>query len=107
LTLAQIKELSNYDINLKIAESSREYSEGYFEKNPKNAPNFIGDWNLLMPLAITHGISFYQSTMLGTATGNMYTADLHKTIEIMTCDNPQRAIAECLLLVLNQTNTGV
>ena len=100
--MKQTKELSDHALNLKIAESSGDYSEGYFDKNPQNVPDFTGDWNLLMPLVTTHGIGFFQSTSRGTATGNMYAVDLHKTIEIMTCNNPQRALAECLLLTLNK-----
>jgi hypothetical protein len=96
----EISELTDQEINLNIAESSGEYSEGYFDKNPKNVPDFIGDWNLLMPLAINHGINFFQSTMLGIRTGNMYASDIHQTFEVMKCENPQRALAECLLSVL-------
>jgi len=98
-------ELTDYELNLHIAESSGEYSEGYFDKNPKNVPDFIGDWNLLMPLVVNHGINFYQSSMLGIRTGNMYAYDLLQEIETMYCQNPQRALAECLLLVLNKDST--
>jgi hypothetical protein len=96
------KELTNKEINLKIAELSGEYSEGYFDKNPQNVPDFMSDWNLLMPLAINHGINFYQSTMLGIRTGNMYAFDTKKNFEVMRCNDPSRAIAECLVLVLKK-----
>lgn len=95
-------ELTDQELNLCIAESSGEYSDGYFDNNPKNVPDFIGDWNLLIPLAINNGINFFQSTMLGIRTGNMYAIDIHQEFEVMKCENPQRAIAECLLLVLQK-----
>ncbi len=98
-------ELTDQELNLCIAESSGEYSEGYFDKNPKNVPDFLRDWNLLMPLAINHGINFSQSTMLGVRTGNMYATDINQTFEVMSCENPQRALAECLLLVLQKEST--
>jgi hypothetical protein len=96
------RELTDQELNLCIAESSGEYSDGYFDKNPKNVPDFIGDWNLLMPLAIVLGVNFFQSTMFGIRTGNMYASDIHQEFEVMKCENPQRAIAECLLLVLQK-----
>jgi hypothetical protein len=98
-------ELTNQELNLCIAESSGEYSEGYFDKNPKNVPDFIGDWNLLMPLVIDHGINFCQSTMFGIRTGNMYVTAINQPFQVMKCEDPQRALAECLLLVLQKPAT--
>jgi hypothetical protein len=56
-----------------------------------------------MPLVIAYGINFSQSTMSGIRTGNMYADDIHNQFHTMACENPQRALAECLLLVLIRT----
>ncbi len=62
--------------------------------------NFTGDyvdychnWNDLMPLVIEHGIGFYKNVK------GLYCAYGLSMIQVFNQD-PQRALAECLLLVL-------
>lgn len=100
--MKDVNELTDQEINLEIAKKSGDYSEGYFDKNPDNAPSYTSDWNELMPLAVNYGINFYQTTMLGLRTGNMYAQDIHGEFETMKYENPQRALAECLLLVMRK-----
>lgn len=97
-----IKDMTNEELSLAIAKASGDYSEGYLDRNPQNAPNYIEDMNALMPLVFNHGINFYQSTSLGLRTGNMYAHDCFDKHEVMKCEAPARALAECLLLVLQE-----
>jgi hypothetical protein len=100
--MKHVNELTDQELELEIAKKSGEYSEGYFDKNPQNVPSYTSDWKVLMPLAVNYGINFHQTTALGIRTGNMYAQDILGEFETMCCENPQRAIAECLLLVMRK-----
>ena len=100
---AQIESFSDEAINKKLAVALGLAKNGkVLSFYQKPAFDFCASWDLLMPYVINHGIDFSQTTALGFRTGNMYASDCLGGIKVMKCEDPQRALAECLLLVLNK-----
>ena len=98
-----VSELSNEALNKLLAITLELTTEEHFLSFYRNGEfKFCTSWDLLMPHVINHGINFSQTTALGIRTGNMYAHDIHGDFEAMRCEEPQRALAECLLLVLKK-----
>ena len=83
------------DLNKKLAELSGEYSEGYFDKNPNNAPDYLNDWNELMPLAVKNDVEYVKNCM---GTYSAISKDSDGWCNNLIVDEcPQRAIILCLI----------
>lgn len=106
--MESVRDLSNEELNKKLAITVGLAKKGKvldFYQKPIYA--FCSNWDLLMPYVVNHGIDFFQSTTLNIRTGNMYASDVHREFEVMKCEDPQRALAECLLLVLQKQTIEV
>lgn len=66
--------------------------------------DYTNNWNDLMPLVVEHGISFlYDDESKNTGAYWHNDTDAYPVIQVNNI-NPQRALAECLLLVLQDKN---
>ena len=58
--------------------------------------DYCGDWSILMPLVVEYRVS------LSAARDSKWSAATHLNECLVFNKNPQRALAECLLEVLNK-----
>jgi hypothetical protein len=102
LTQEQVSELSDKDLNKRVA---RFFAFYYVGQNRCltaggdyiDLPDYCNNWNDLMPLVIEHEIAFNpidRPALFWVAGSNSYHPTKNKI--------PQRALAECLFLVLQE-----
>jgi hypothetical protein len=102
-----VDELSTEALNKQLAIQLTLTNEENFSPLYQNGEfNFCESWDLLMPHVINHGINIYQTSCLGLKTGNLYASNIHGDFKVMKCEDPQRAIAECLLLILENQDVA-
>lgn len=67
-------------------------------------PGYCNSWNDLMPLVVEYSIQFFESRASGDWYATKYLSDDIKEAECIQVrsDNPQRALAECVLRVLQE-----
>ena len=108
----EISKLSDFELNKAISKYQTDYAF-YFNDDSISRVGYKGnicinkiinycvDWSDLMPLVVEHGIShiYLPISKTWTACTADYDVRTQPPIEI-TNKNPQRALAECLLLVL-------
>lgn len=93
LTQEQVSELSDFELNKSI---------WLIVKNPKHnykdcrVVNYCNSWNDLMPLVVEHKINIHSRTTNDWSAWSSVFAGIN--------ENPQRALAECLFLVLQVNN---
>lgn len=127
LTKEELGELSDFNLNSGLASLIGENEEldfivkdewDVYQKgaisiartdNPLQSypcfPDYCNNWNDLMPLVIEHGIDLYHWQISGSwkALAFTYLPDGEFNQEFQTLNkNPQRALAECLFLVLQE-----
>lgn len=109
LTQEQVSGLSDYDLNYGIANnlkletfinlSGTTTKVGLFPLS-KGFVDYCNNWDDLMPLIVEHEIGVDYFTVGLSA---MATVDPDYIVHVVN-KNPQRALAECLFLVLQEKN---